>query len=98
MHFTIRTYYYDHKGNVLRTVAAAHPNSAMESALRRMALNLYAATTAQVVDTETGEVHGEVVLRKNGKIEVTYVRDPRAHEHRINLDEWQRQYDERNTR
>lgn len=64
----VRTYYYNHKGEVLRTTAAAHPNSAMEGALRRMALNIYGASVAQVVDTMTAEIHGEVVLRKSGKI------------------------------
>lgn len=91
--WTIKTYYYDHKGGVLRTTAAIDANRAVESALKHMAINHYGAHVASIVDTETGEEHATVKLSPSGVIKVTYIRDARQFERRINLDHWQRELD-----
>lgn len=94
--WTIKTYFYNHKNEVVRVNSSKNANVATENALKFMAVGMYStATVAQVVDGDTGEVHSEVVLRRNGKIEITYVRDPRNYEKRIHLDSWQAELDER---
>lgn len=95
--WNIVTEYQDHRGNVIKTTRAIHPNNAMESAQRRMAVGLYGkAVIAVVTDDETGEQHGYVKLHKNGALTVVYHRDAREFETRIDLDVWQRQLDRMN--
>lgn len=86
MTFPIRTYYYDHKGDVLRTTAAIDVNKAVSTCLYYMQVNYFGASVASIVDTESGEEHATVKLSPNGTIRVTYIRNPQDFERRLNLD------------
>lgn len=86
--FTIITEFFDSRKNVLKTNRAGNANKAVEHALKFMACNVYGASYAQVYDSETAEVHAEIILRKNGRIEIKYLRDARQFETRIRADVW----------
>jgi hypothetical protein len=90
MSFPIITEFYDssRNRNIVKTNRASNANRAVENALKFIACNVYGASYAQVFDSETAEVHAEIILRKNGKIEITYLRNARDFETRIRADVW----------
>ena len=69
------TYWF--RGKVVQVNRSKHVNKAVERCFGHMQINEYGATTAQVYDMETGELHAEVVRNVRGKVEVTFERDPR---------------------
>lgn len=72
--FPIKTVYYL-KHTVQRINHAAHANSAVPRCVGHMQLNRYSATTAEVFDTTTGELHAVITRSIDGTIRIVFKRE-----------------------
>jgi hypothetical protein len=70
----IQTVYYRGK-QILRVNNAKWPNSAVLRCVDSMQLNKYGATTAEVFDNTTGELHAVVTHSVVGKIQIIFKRE-----------------------
>ena len=69
----IRTDYYNGK-ELIKTNRATYPNSAVLRCVDHMQLNDYGATTAEVFDEDTGELHAVVKFGQE-QINILYKRE-----------------------
>lgn len=77
---TIKTTYLL-RGRVIHTNSGTDANRAVAQCVLHMQSNHYGADVAEVYDTEGANVlHAQVKLRKNGRIEIIYKRNPLAYE------------------
>jgi hypothetical protein len=79
MQRTIRTVFFNYKGETVHTNMAVHHNSAVNRAFSNMALNVYRASVAQVFDTETALLYAEIVRSKSNEVKATWRADPKNH-------------------
>jgi hypothetical protein len=63
--------------------SASDANTAVATCVLRMQINQYSATSAEVYDDNTGELHAIVTRSINGQIRIDYRRDPVKFETRL---------------
>lgn len=75
---TIQTDYYDGK-KLVRSNHAKHPNSAVCLAVKHMQTRRYSATTCEVFDTSSGELHAVLKMPiAKDEILILYKREVKA--------------------
>jgi hypothetical protein len=82
--FTIKTVFYTQR-EVVKTNSGNDANMAVARCILHMQINRYGATTAEVYDSETGELHAAIRRHMNGTITIQYKRDPAKYERRLSL-------------
>ena len=83
---TIKTVYFDHKRQTIKTNSSLDANQAVGKAVLHMQINRYGATSAQVYDDSTGELHADIRRAQSGTITIVYKRDPTVYERRLSLE------------
>lgn len=82
---TIKTVYFDHKRDVIKTNSSSDANKSVATCVLHMQINRYGAKSAQVYDDQTGELHADISRAQSGTITINYKRDPREYEIRLSL-------------
>lgn len=70
----IVTSYYRGKALVKATMSS-HPNNAVVNAIGHMQINEYQATTCEVYDGDSGELHAVIRRKMNADIEILFRRE-----------------------
>lgn len=63
--------------------SSSDANWAVAKCVAHMQVNHYQATSAEVYDDNTGELHAIVTRSINGRIQIEYRRDPQKYETRL---------------
>lgn len=81
----IKTKYYIGKryDNPIKTNHSLDANMAVATCVLHMQVNHYGATSAEVYDDESGQLHAVVTRSIAGNIAITYKRDPAKYETRL---------------
>ena len=79
--FQIQTTYYGMRNEVVQINLALHAKSAVLRAVSHMQDNTYGASTCEVFDTQTSELHAAIHHAVNGVITIQYVRRSTRPEH-----------------
>jgi len=72
----IRSAFFNHRGEIVKTVRSMHPNSATMRAFNALQMNTYGADVVQVFEHSTARLLAEFVRRKSNQIVTTYSYDP----------------------
>ncbi len=73
----IQTTYYGHKKSIVIQInLAVHARRAVLHAVDHMQMNQYGAFVAEVIDTETAELHAIITRSVTGRISIVFSRDP----------------------
>lgn len=82
---TIKTKYYVGKryNEPVKVNSALDANHAVATCILHMQINHYGATSAEVYDDESGQLHAVVTRSVTGMIQITYKRDPAKYETRL---------------
>jgi hypothetical protein len=75
--WNIRCLYYDHKKEVIRTIAARYPRSAITHAVDHMQMDHYNAEVAEIIDQAIGTLHA-VLSRTPREVKILYRREADA--------------------
>jgi hypothetical protein len=78
---TIRTSYFKN-GRIIRINTSLNANRAVTQCIAHMQINQYGATAAEVYDDKDGILHAQVHRSVNGRITITYNRDPETYHNR----------------
>ncbi len=68
----IKTYFYNHKREVLRVNSGVHIDWAVPRAVWHMQIDHYSARVCEVVDESTGVVWAVVVRHTDRKVSIAY--------------------------
>lgn len=77
MELLIKTVFFNHAREVVKTNRSKHANAAVMTTHNNMLLNVYGADVAEVTDMETGELYATITRSKSGKVTTETYRDPR---------------------
>lgn len=85
MNRPIKTKYYRNKRyhDPIQVNSASDANWAVAKCVAHMQVDHYSATSAEVYDDNTGELHAIVTRSINGRIQIEYRRDPVKFETRL---------------
>lgn len=81
----IKTKYYVGKRyhDPVRVNHSSDANTAVATCVLHMQINHYGATSAEVYDDESGQLHAIVTRSISGQIQIAYKRDPLKYETRL---------------